>query len=64
MLVEFKLNKYYQLLNARPGQVKWTCSCPDFIFRQLEKKGKCKHLKEIESRLDKKWLNKILKDSI
>ncbi len=58
MLVEFKLSKYQQLLNTRRDWSKWTCTCPDFVFRQAEQ-GKCKHIKEIESKLDSKLVNKM-----
>jgi len=27
------------------------CTCPDYIFRQKDKNGKCKHMKSMEASL-------------
>ena len=41
--------KFYEVWPNKPF-----CSCPDFKFRELRKRGVCKHIKTVEESITKK----------
>ena len=47
MKIFYKVNDYDQWLDIYNKN--WSCSCPDFIYRQIHKEpiGLCKHVKTI-----------------
>lgn len=48
-----KKGKFYNIDIEQPF-----CNCPDFMFREIKKHGKCKHIKAVEEYLDKKGIKK------
>jgi len=44
-----KKGKFYNVNIEQPF-----CDCPDFMFREIKKHGKCKHIKAVEEYLKKK----------
>lgn len=44
-----KKGKFYHIDIEQPF-----CDCPDFMFREIKKHGKCKHIKAVEEYLKKK----------